>query len=220
MSSTTATAHLAWDDAWRSETGRAAYLVPEPAVLALAARLRQEGAVRALDLGCGIGRHALALTRLGFVVEAVDASPSGLDALHRAAAAEGLSIPAHQAAMTELPLEDGSLDYVVSWNVIYHGDGEVVRRTIGEIARVLKPGGHYQGTMLSKRNCRFGIGEEVAPDTWVDEGGGIDKAHPHFYCDAEELCALFRGFEVLELSQDDQGSADEWHWHLVLQKHA
>ena len=34
----------------------------------------------------------------------------------------------------------------------------------GEIADILKPGGLYQGTMLSKRDAQFGCGRPVAPD--------------------------------------------------------
>jgi SAM-dependent methyltransferase len=220
----TDTAHLAWDAAWQSEAGRADWLIPEPAVLELGAALRQRGAARALDLGCGVGRHALALARLGFAVEAVDASQAGLAELRRSAEAEGLEIATHQAPMTALPCADAGFDLVVSWNVIYHGDPQVVRTTIGEIARVLKPGGTYQGTMLTKRNVHFGVGREVAPDTWVDEetghdeAKGGDKAHPHFYCDAAGMAALFAGFEILSLRQDDHGHPGHWHWHLVAEK--
>ena len=215
---TTDTAHLAWDAAWQSEAGRADWLVPEPEVVHLAARLRQGGAHRALDLGCGVGRHALALARLGFEVEAVDASPAGLAELAKSAAREGLEIAGQQAAMTSLPCADASFDLVLSWNVIYHGDPRVVRGAVAEIARVLKPGGTYQGTMLSKRNRHFGQGREIAPDTWVDETSEDDKAHPHFFCDAGELGLLFAGFEVLALYQDDHGKPGHWHWHLVAER--
>ncbi|WP_119167801.1 class I SAM-dependent methyltransferase [Algihabitans albus] len=215
---TTDTAHLAWEAAWQSEAGRADWLVPEPEVVQLGARLRQAGAARALDLGCGVGRHALALARLGFRVEALDASPSGLAELTGAAAREGLEIAAHRASMTGLPCSDARFDLLLSWNVIYHGDPTVVHGAIAEIARVLRPGGIFQGTMLSKRNRHFRQGHEIAPDTWVDEAGEGDKAHPHFFCDATELCALFTDFELLTLHQDDHGKAGHWHWHLTAER--
>ncbi len=34
---------------------------------------------------------------------------------------------------------------------------------------MLKPGGHYQGTMLSKRDRNSGLGREIAPDTFISE---------------------------------------------------
>lgn len=215
----TDTAHEAWDESWRSQAGRAEWLEPEAEVVDFAARLRLEGARTALDLGCGVGRHALALARLGFETAAVDASEAGLAELARAAQTIGVTVDARRSRMTRLPFADASFDYVLAWNVIYHGDRDVVAATVAEIARVLKPGGHYQGTMLTLRNRHCGVGTEVAPGTWVDPTADDDKVHPHFYCDAAGLARLFTGFEILTLAQDEMGRPGHWHWRLTLQKH-
>lgn len=215
----TDTASAYWNTRWASEEGRQSWLTPEPEVEALAARLVARGARTALDLGCGVGRHALMLARQGFEVSALDAAPDGLAELARVAAAEALPIRIAQGQMTDLPYEDGAFDYVLSFNVIYHGDREIVARSIAEIARVLRPGGTFQGTMLSKRNAQFGVGQEVAPDTWVDgEGAVSDKGHPHFYCTAAEMLALFDGFEPLELADRVHSRPGSWHWHLVMER--
>jgi len=96
----------------------------------------------------------------------------------------------------------------------------VVTQAISEIRRVLKPGGLFQGTMLSKCNRHFGKGIEVAPDTFVDDSAGADKDHPHFYCNAAELVALFEGFELMALSDRTHWGPDEWHWHLTAEHRA
>src|SRR6202034_3992273 len=95
-----------------------------------------------------------------------------------------------------LPFADESFDFVLSWNVIYHGTMGDVGRRLAEIWRVLKPGAIYQGTMLSKRDSRYGHGQRVAPDTFI-RGGTDEKAHGHFYCDATGLVTLFAGFDLL-----------------------
>ena len=46
-----------------------------------------------------------------------------------------------------------------------------VGRRLAEIWRVLKPGGLYQGTMLSKRDVQFGRGRAIAPDTFIRGSG-------------------------------------------------
>lgn len=213
----TDTAHHHWDGQWQTAEGRADWLEPDPGVVAFARERYAHGDRRALDLGCGVGRHALALAEIGFETQAMDGSSSGLDQLAEQAAARGLAIERRQAEMTALPYDDDSFDYVLAFNVIYHGDPDVVRRAISEIARVLRPGGHFQGTMLSKRNRNFGLGREIALDTFVNEGVA-DKAHPHFYCNAGELIDLFDGFEFLRLEDRPHAKPDSWHWHLIAER--
>lgn len=215
----TATAHKAWDDRWQSETGRADWLDPDPDVAAVVAHLQARNCSTLLDLGCGVGRHACYLASRGFAVHAVDASPSGLNFAAAETARHGFRIAFREGLMTDLPYDEGTFDYVLSFNVIYHGDGSVVARAISEIHRVLKPGGLFQGTMLSKRNANFGVGTEIAPGTFVvNNAGDGDKDHPHFYCNAAELVDLFEDFELLSLADREHGSPRSYHWHLLAER--
>lgn len=211
----TATAHHSWDERWKSGEGREEWLNPDPLVLHWAQARRLQGAQTALDLGCGVGRHSLALARLGYVTTAIDASLAGLEYSRRAAEEEGLAIIFERGDMTDLPFPDASFDYVLSLNVIYHGDAQVVREALQEIRRVLKPGGVFQGTMLSKRNARYGEGREIASNTFIKDDADGDKDHPHFYCNARELVDLFEGFEILALEDHEQKGAGTWHWYVV-----
>ena len=54
-----ATAVEAWDERWTTPEGRADWLAPHPAVAALVPVLKARGTQHVLDLGCGVGRHAL-----------------------------------------------------------------------------------------------------------------------------------------------------------------
>jgi tellurite methyltransferase len=69
----------AWDKRWATDEGRADWLDSHPAVLTLLQELKSRGARAALDLGCGVGRHALFLAEAGFAVEAFDGSETGLE---------------------------------------------------------------------------------------------------------------------------------------------
>jgi len=213
----TATAHRHWDLRWRSADGRSGWEDPEPDVLDLADQLQRRGDRRVLDLGCGIGRHALALAEAGLLVAAMDASRAGLDVLNAALDRAGLDVSLVEGQMTSLPFPEDSFDAVVSWNVIYHGSEPVVRAAIAQIGRVLRPGGLFLGTMLSKRHVNFGQGREIAPDTWLKPDDG-DKDHPHYYCRALRLAQLFEGFELRWLRESPQGEPGSYHWHLLAER--
>jgi tellurite methyltransferase len=210
------TAIDAWDKRWMTAEGRADWLDPEPDVMALLPELKARGARTALDLGCGVGRHALFLAEHGLMVEAIDGSAAGLEVARATAQARGVSLGLQQAAADALPFDDGSFDFVLSWNVIHHDTLGDVGRRLAEIWRVLKPGALYQGTMLPTRNINYGRGRTVAPDTFVVDGS--ERGYPHFYCDAATLVALLAGFELLSLKQQQQRKPGSWHWHIIAER--
>lgn len=211
-----ATAVEAWDERWATSEGRADWLVPQPAVAAMMPVLKARGAQHVLDLGCGVGRHALLFAEQGFVVDAIEGAAAGLEFVRREAVARGVQLSLRQADADALPFADESFDYVLSWNVIFHGTRGDVGHRLAEIRRVLKPGGLYQGTMLSKRDAQFRRGRPVAPDAFIR--GSDPKAHVHYYCDLAGLAALFGSFELLSLTQEEQRRPGSWHWHILAER--
>ena len=216
---TTDTAHHYWNAEWQRAEATSPWATAEPWVIEHGRTLAPGS--RILDLGAGIGRHALAFAAMGHQVAALDAAEAAGAATAAAAAAQGLTIAISQAPMTELPFEDGQFDHVLSWNVIYHGDETVVRRTLAEIARVTRPGGTFMATMLSARRLPVeqarAPGREISRNTWVFDGPG-DKMHPHYFCNAADLIALMPQFEIVTLFDRPHDKPGSWHWHFLAEK--
>jgi ubiquinone/menaquinone biosynthesis C-methylase UbiE len=91
---------------------------------------------RVLDVGCGTGNYAAALTAAtNCRVSGVDPSPRMLDLARDAAPWESLE----RSSAENLPFSEGSFDVVMSTDVIHHIRDRAAY--FQEAARVLRPGG-------------------------------------------------------------------------------
>jgi SAM-dependent methyltransferase len=117
---------------------------------------------RLLDLGCGAGRHAFEALRRGARVVAFDYDEGELKdvaGMAQAMANEEKLPPTSRSTCvrgdaTKLPYPDGSFDRVIAAEVLEHIPDDV--SAIGELARVLRPGGTMAVTVpawLAERIC-------------------------------------------------------------------
>jgi tellurite methyltransferase len=213
----TDTAHIEWDKQWQIEESREKWSVPEPFVTEVLPLLKQKEVRTVLDLGCGIGRHALFFAQNDFEVHALDASKHGLQFLEQTALEIGVEVHTQFSEMTSLPYDDNSFDYVLAWNVIYHGNISIVQKTLAEISRIIKPGGIFQASMLSKRNDDLLSAVPISYNTYTIPGKS-DKDHPHFYCNSFELIQLLSAFELLSLEDKQLQRPGSFHWQLIAEK--
>jgi len=204
----------AWNQAWNTAAGRQKWLTPDPFVVRMIPTLQAAGVQRVLDLGFGVGRHALLLAQHGFEVYGLDASENGLAFANQWAQQEGLKLQLSTGDMARLPYDDGFFDAILTWNVIYHGLSGYIAQTIGEIERCLKPGGYLLCTIISTRHHRFGIGQEIEPKTFVIPGDE-ETNHPHHYFDQAEIDHYLQDFTLLHCEDVEQGEPNSYHWQLL-----
>ncbi|OFV91588.1 MAG: hypothetical protein A3G76_07885 [Acidobacteria bacterium RIFCSPLOWO2_12_FULL_65_11] len=105
--------------------------------------LRRHGSARVLDLGCGAGRNAVPLARLGWSVVGTDLSWPMLCAAATRRREDRLDDRLHLvlSPMESIPARDRSFDLVIAhgiWNLAR--SAAQFRRALAEAARVAKPG--------------------------------------------------------------------------------
>jgi SAM-dependent methyltransferase len=128
--------------------------------LEVLALLGLETGDRVLDLGCGPGRHVLALAQLGYEVVGVDGSESYLDEVRARADAAGLTLRLERADLREYD-GGGAFDAACclgSTFGLYHDDREN-ERVAERMLRALRDGG---GAVIEV------IGREMLPPDFTE----------------------------------------------------
>jgi SAM-dependent methyltransferase len=190
------------------KVNEAYWLEPAEEVRALLDRWKGAGLSRVLDLGCGLGRHALLFARAGFSVTGFDLSEIGLARMKALAADEGLRVLAAHGDLRSLPFPDGSFDCVLAYRSIYHCDHQGLIESLGEARRVLARGGELFANFLSKESPYYRRGDGACSDPRVrmkvEEGGAV---LPHCYLDEAELRFLLSGFRIESFVLDPEPEA-------------
>ncbi|MGC9219892.1 MAG: class I SAM-dependent methyltransferase [Solirubrobacteraceae bacterium] len=159
-----------WSDSY-DEPGNPVVAIEQRVVGGLLAELEPG---RALDAACGTGRHARTLVGRGHQVTGIDLTPKML-----ARARE--SVPGAsfvQADLRALPFDDGSFETVVCGLALAHLPS--LDGAVGELARVLTPGGRLIVTVLHPLQALLGW---HAPFSGPDGRRGFVREHPHLHSD-------------------------------------
>ena len=114
----------------------------------LASGGRPLASLRLLDAGCGTGSYSAALRHYAGAIDAVDMNPSMLGvARAKFDRTPGCPVTLHEAGIDALPFVDSCFDAVMVNQVLHHlpdtpdNGRPMLRRVLGELARVLRPGG-------------------------------------------------------------------------------
>jgi SAM-dependent methyltransferase len=149
-----------------------------------AARVRDAGPV--CDMGCGPGHVARYLCALGVQVCGIDLSP----ALVERASRLNPGIMFQQGDMMALDAPDNAWAGIAAFYSIIHVPRDDMARALGELFRVLRPG----GILL----LAFHIGDDtIHLDEWWDQKVCID----FFFFRSDEMAGYLRaaGFEIDEI---------------------
>ena len=144
---------------------------------------------RALDVGCGNGRHAELLATVATDVVALDASRGLLlEASDRLVEIDD-AVALVQGDAASLPLSEDSIDLAVYVATLHHLPArEDRRRSLDELARVLAPDARALVSAWSTEHDRFDDAGDEGFDTTIDwtlPGGEVVPRFYHIYAPEE-----------------------------------
>lgn len=164
---------------------------PNESLMAVAAAAFRPSA-RLVDIGCGAGRNAMPLARLGWHVTGTDLSSAMLAAAAARLRADAVSgrCALVLAGMEALPFAAGSFDFVVAhgiWNLAR--SGRQFRHAVLEAARVARPGAPLFVFTFS-RHTLAPAAEPIAGESFVYTQF---SGEPQVFLTAEQLVAEMAG---------------------------
>jgi tellurite methyltransferase len=173
-----------WDERYR----RGEHTTEEPTPL-LRSAIENLKAGRALDIACGVGRHAIFLAERGWEVTAVDSSRVGIEILQQRAREVGLTVDARVADLerSEFQIEPDAYDLIC---VFYYLQRDLFPR----IRAGVKSGGIL-----------------VAAIHLNDEKPEAQPSNPAFLLEPGELREEFRDWEIQYYHEGE--SDEEGHHH-------
>jgi 2-polyprenyl-3-methyl-5-hydroxy-6-metoxy-1,4-benzoquinol methylase len=162
-------------------------------------------AAAVLDFGCGYGRNALPLARMGFKVSVTDISTNALEICWRRARDAGLEVRPLVNTGSRVGSPAGSFAGVLAWGVIDHMTLADAEQVVADLRRVSIKG----GALLAS----FDPEEEAPPDaerlpdgTVVYTKGDREGMRFRHYTN-DEIARLMSGsWHVLELADLESGA--------------
>lgn len=159
-----------------------------------------------LEIGCGLGSTATTLARCGCGLTAIDLTQRAVDQTSHRLRLAGLTARVLKMDAERMEFPDQSFDYIWSWGVIHHSSQ--TERIVGEMYRVLKPGGRLAVMVYHRHSTRYWITGVLRRGVFGLEllGKSPGEIQMSFtdgflarHYSRSELRQLFRQFEVTEL---------------------
>ncbi|MFF8413340.1 class I SAM-dependent methyltransferase [Streptomyces omiyaensis] len=201
-----------WQNTYTAHPGMYGEKPSAPAVHA-ALVFRAAGAEDVLELGAGHGRDALYFAREGFTVQATDFSPTGLEQLKRAAHDQGVAervTTAVHDVREPLPLPDASVDAVFAHMLLCMAlSTKEIHTLVGEIRRVLRPGGTFVYTVRHTGDAHYGAGTSHGDDIY-EHGGFAVHFFPRHLVDS-----LADGWTLDDVHAFEEGDLPRRLWRVT-----
>lgn len=149
-----------------------------------------------LDCGAGGRIPPLAIFKVhGYQTYGVDNNQNQIKLAHEFEKANGTELNIIEGDMLNLHFEDGTVNFVYSYNSIFHMSKDEIGKVIDEIYRVLPSSGLAFVNFPTIHDWRFEVGEKVGDGEYLQEEHGEKILHSYFRVDEPE--EYFDNFNII-----------------------
>ena len=149
-----------------------------------------------LDCGAGGNQPPLSLFyENGYRTHGIEFDANQLNKALIYAKKKGQELNIEHGDMRHLNINDQTLNFVYSYNSIFHMKKAEVRKSISELKRVLKPSGLFFVNFLTTNDHRCGLGKQVGDNQY--EQMDDNKPVIHSYFEQNESDCFFNDMVVL-----------------------
>jgi len=152
-----------------------------------------------LDLGCGTGRDCLHLGSLAIRSVGIDVSAVAIEEAERRVRALTAVPAAFRCGGIREHVQScptGAYDAVLSINALNHL-GEEIEEIVGQVRRILKPGGHFVLSLFSSEDEEWSGHKELSEKSFAGDFGTVSLF------DRKDMERLLSSFTVLLLSKEE-----------------
>ncbi len=169
--------------------------VPYPAVIKFIKYLKKMNCTgKALDIGCGNGRHAVIFAKNKFSVSGIDVSKSAIKITNKNAKENKVNISTRIGSVLNLPYQKDSFDVLLDSGCLHHLRKSQWKQYLKNILLVLKKGRYFLLICFSK-NSRYI--PEFSPKSknrnWTLRNGHYN----HFFTNKEIKETFSNNFEII-----------------------
>lgn len=178
---------------------------------------------RILVIGCGEGRDAVFLARLGFSVVATEISPNGIKRAEEISAQNKLEIELHLLDAQQSHDHLGRFNAVVMMNVIQFLKPDTIPDRIEHLKSLILPGGIFAAQLFTVEDPQYALRMSGTGDS--ERSLVIDHPERNYslrFFEKGELASHFKGWEMIHYHEGliwdkPHGVQSDFHQHGMAQ---
>ncbi|EOQ96501.1 methyltransferase domain protein [Leptospira wolbachii serovar Codice str. CDC] len=198
-----------WDEHYERPKSKLAF--PDENLVRLLSRIKPNNR-KALDFGCGSGRHSYLLRNEGYEVTACDTAKTTIDNLKL----EPSPIQWIHTPDSHLPFSPKEFGLIVSWGVFHYNKREEAKKLLSSLYSSLDTGGFLLGSIRAEGDTHLGLSKGKM--NLADLSGGY--AEIYTLEDLKEFLSIFSNVSIGYSERTPLGKLEEriCHWFFLAEK--